>query len=68
MAGKGNAKQSSIAAKLVGGKPLAYKLREDGSLVVIGPDGCKLQFSAAQVRAAAQADDSKLKKKRRAAG
>jgi hypothetical protein len=42
----------AVAAKLVGGKPLAHKLREDGSLAVIGPDGRKFRFTVDQVGAA----------------
>ena len=34
-----------IASKLVGGKPLAFKLYDSGVLVVIGPDGRKFSFS-----------------------
>jgi len=48
---------NSVAARLVGGKPLALKLHADGSLVVIRPDGRKAHFDAAQVRAAGQAED-----------
>jgi len=46
----------SLAAKLVGGRPLDFHLRKDGSLVVIGPEGRKYRFTAAQVRAAQDAD------------
>jgi hypothetical protein len=67
MAGKASDKGKSIAVKLVGGKPLACKLREDGSLVVIGPDGRKAKFTAEQVRAAAQTEDSRPKKTKRGA-
>ncbi len=42
----------TIARRLVKGKPLAYALREDGTLVVIGPAGRKYLFDAEQVRAA----------------
>jgi hypothetical protein len=48
----------AVAARLVGGKPVAHKLREDGSLAVIGPDGRKFCFSADQVRAAREPEDS----------
>jgi len=48
----------AIAARLVGGKPLAYKLREDGSLAVIGPDGRKFCFTVDQVGAARMPEGS----------
>ncbi len=47
----------AAAAKLAGGKPIAYKLREDGSLAVIGPGGRKFCFSADEVLAARMPDD-----------
>ena len=46
---------ASLAKKLTGGEPLAYHLREDGSLVVIDAEGAKRHFTAAQVRKAAAA-------------
>ena len=36
---------AQIAAKLVGGEPLAYKLYPSGNLVVISPDGKKFTFT-----------------------
>jgi len=42
-----------IAVKLVGGEPMAYKSYEDGSLVVIGPNGKKYKFTKEQVAQAA---------------
>lgn len=41
-----------VAAYLVGGNPLALVQRMNGTLVVIGPDGRKLAFTAAEVRKA----------------
>lgn len=45
---------ASLAEKLTGGPPMAYRLREDGSLVVIDAQGAKHDFTPAQVRQAAQ--------------
>jgi hypothetical protein len=56
----------AAAARLVGGKPKAHKLREDGSLAVIAPDGRKFVFTPDQVgavRAPDNADESKHAKK-----
>ena len=39
-----------IAAELVGGKPLAYKVYPGGKWVIIAPDGRKITFSAQKVR------------------
>lgn len=50
MAGK--MKAADLAAQFVGGTPLAFQLRSDGSMVVIGSDGRKQTFTAAEVRAA----------------
>ena len=44
---------ATIARKLTGGEPLAWHLREDGSLVVIDARGAKRRFTAAEVRKAA---------------
>ena len=44
---------ASLAKKLTGGEPLAWHLREDGSLVVVDAQGAKHRFTAAQVRNAA---------------
>lgn len=44
---------AKVAARLAGGEPLDWRQREDGSLVVIGPAGRKLVYSAAEVRKAA---------------
>jgi len=41
-----------VAAYLVGGTPLDLTQRADGMLVVIGPDGRKQAFTAAEVRKA----------------
>ena len=41
-----------VAAALVGGPPLDYAQRADGTLVVIGPNGRKVVFNAAEVRKA----------------
>ena len=46
---------ASLAKKLSGGEPMAWRLREDGSLVVIDAKGVKRHFTAAQVRKAAAA-------------
>ena len=46
-----------LAAALVGGDPLDFALKADGSLVVIAPNGQKFKFTAEQVaqkRAASQ--------------
>jgi hypothetical protein len=44
---------ATIARKLTGREPLAWHLREDGSLVVIDARGAKRHFTAAEVRKAA---------------
>ena len=44
---------ATIARKLTGGKPLAYHLRADGTLVVIDTHGVKHRFTPSQVRKAA---------------
>jgi len=46
----------TIAKTLVKGKSLAYQLRKDGALIVIGPEGRKLHFSAAQVQSARESE------------
>ena len=38
-----------LAAALVGGDPLDFALKADGSLVVIAPNGQKFKFTAEQV-------------------
>ena len=43
---------SKIAAALVGGEPLDFSLKADGTLVVIAPNGQKFKFSPEQVDAA----------------
>lgn len=43
-----------VAAALVGGEPLDYAQRADGTLVVIGPEGRKVVFTAAEVRKAGE--------------
>jgi len=43
-----------VAAKLVGGEPLDYHQRPDGTLVVIDPEGHKRVFTAAEVRKAGE--------------
>ncbi|QRN82160.1 hypothetical protein JR338_06840 [Chloroflexota bacterium] len=43
-----------VAAALVGGTPLDYLQRVDGTLVVIGPEGRKVVFTAAEVRKAVE--------------
>ncbi len=43
---------SKIASTLVGGTPLDFSLKADGSLVVIAPNGQKFKFSPEQVDAA----------------
>ena len=58
MARKRSVNNKRVAARLVGSKPLAYKLREDGVLVVIGEDGRKSTFTPDQVRAARKTEDS----------
>jgi hypothetical protein len=35
----------SIAAQLAGGPPLDFKVYEDNTLVIIGPNGKKLKFA-----------------------
>jgi len=40
---------SKIAALLVGGEPLAFKIYPDGALNVIAPTGQKFSFTPAQV-------------------
>lgn len=50
MAGKMQA--ADLAGQLAGGKPLAFQLRPDGSMVVIGADGRKQTFTPAEVRTA----------------
>ena len=40
---------SKIASTLVGGKPLDYSHKDDGSLVVIAPNGQKFKFTFDQV-------------------
>lgn len=40
---------SKIAAQLVGGKPIDFKLYPDGSLGVIAPTGQKFVFTPEQV-------------------
>jgi len=44
---------AKVAAHLVGGAPLDFAKRADGTLVVIGPAGRKLVFTAEDVRKAA---------------
>ena len=39
-----------IAAALVGGVPLAFRLMPDGAMVIIAPSGQKLRFSAEAVK------------------
>lgn len=46
---------ASLVKKLTGSEPLAWHLREDGSLVVIDARGAKRHFTAAEVRKAAAA-------------
>ena len=43
-----------VVAKLVGGKPMDYQQRPDGTLVVIGPEGRKREFTAEEVRQAGE--------------
>ncbi len=43
---------SKIASTLVGGTPLDFSLKADGTLVVIAPNGQKFKFSPEQVDAA----------------
>lgn len=43
---------AAVAFSLTGGKPLAFKAKEDGSLVVIAHTGQKFIFSAEQVSVA----------------
>jgi hypothetical protein len=45
-----------VAAKLVGGKPLATHRRPDGTLVVIGPAGRKRTFTSKQVQQVRRAE------------
>jgi len=42
---------SKIASTLVGGTPLDFSLKADGSLVVIAPNGQKVRFTSEQVEA-----------------
>ncbi len=67
----GKQKKISIraaAARLVGGKPKAHKLLPDGSLVVIGPDGRKVCFSADEVRTVRTPEDGDESKPIKKAG
>ena len=43
---------SKIASVLVGGTPIDFSLKEDGSLAVIAPTGQKFRFSSEQVASA----------------
>ncbi|MBG0770502.1 MAG: hypothetical protein H0S82_02280 [Anaerolineaceae bacterium] len=43
-----------VVAKLVGGEPLDYHQRPDGTLVVIGPEGRKWVFTAEELRKAGE--------------
>ena len=52
---------SKIASILVGGTPIDYSLKEDGSLVVIAPTGQKFRFSSDQVASASPAPNPKPK-------
>ena len=54
---------SNIAAALVGGEPLDYSLKEDGTLVVIAPNGQKFRFTSEQVGAAQPKPSPKPKPK-----
>ncbi len=55
MAQKKITNPASLAKMLTGGEPMAYRLREDGDLVVIDARGAKHYFTAAEVRKAAAA-------------
>ena len=54
---------SKIAAQLIGSTPLDYSHKEDGSLVVIAPNGQKFRFTSEQVDAAQPKISPKPKKK-----
>lgn len=56
-----------LVEKLIAGKPLAFRRREDGSLVVIGGDGRKFNFSSSEV-AAAEADRQMQRSKKKGGG
>ena len=47
-----NPDYSKIAAQLIGSKPLDYSHKDDGSLVVIAPNGQKFKFTFDQVDSA----------------
>ncbi|MEA3326687.1 MAG: hypothetical protein U9R53_05185 [Chloroflexota bacterium] len=57
---------SKIAAALVGGEPLDFSLKADGTLVVIAPNGQKFKFSPEQVEAALPKPTPKPKPKSQA--
>ena len=54
---------SKIAAQLIGSAPLDYSHKEDGSLVVIAPNGQKFRFTSEQVGAAQPKPSPKPKPK-----
>jgi hypothetical protein len=54
MAGKKKLTINAVAARLAGGKPMAYKLRQDGAMVIVGPQGRKSFFTPDEVQAARQ--------------